>query len=71
MNIEEFDELIKLRNRIREEIYIKIVSNLDNNLEHKHIFIIAHEAAVAYISNAIYLTDEDIDDIRKYVGVNY
>lgn len=71
MNIEEFDELIKLRNRIREEIYIKIVSNLDNNLEHKHIFIIAHEAAVAYISNAIYLTNKDIDDIRKYVGVNY
>lgn len=71
MNIEEFNELIKLRNRIREEMYIKIVSNLDNNLEHKHIFIIAHEAAVAYISNALNLIDEDVNHIREYTEITY
>lgn len=71
MNVQEFEELIKLRNRIREEIYIRLAGDMSNNIDYEHLFNVAHKSAVAYISNAIYLTDKDIDDISGYVGVNY
>ena len=71
MNVEEFEELIKLRNRIREKIYIRLVGYVNNNEYYEQLATIANKAAVAYIKNTTILTDKELDEIEANTAICY
>lgn len=71
MNVQEFDELIKQRNRIREKIYIKLVGYINNNEYYEQLATIAHKAAIAYIKNSTILTNEELDKIAADTTICY
>lgn len=71
MNVNEFDEFVNKRNKIREEIYIRLAADMSNNKTYDDLFEEAHKAAIAYLDNALCLTDKDVNDISNYVGIRY
>lgn len=71
MNVQEFEELIKLRNRIREEIYIRLAADMSNNKDYDDLFKEAHRTTIYYIKNATILTDEELDKIAADTTICY